>query len=1002
MHQHTPEQPVLPVRGRILAVPPGLPFAQVLAAHILTQHTDPANPLALADVTVWLPTQRAVKALREAFVTTSGDGLVMPRLRALRLGEGESEPLMFEQEIDPTPTMPELARLLYLMRQVQAKDSRMNVSQALDSTQSLAALFDRLMQYDVPFEALTALVPPDMASHWEQNLLFLRIVFEFYPAWLAENGKADASAKRRKLLDIQADIYRRTGVDKPTYAAGFADTTPAGRVVLQSILAGEKGTLVLPSVDGQTLRLAGQPLPASHPHAATFGLMDSLGITPEQVEVIGITPARAALWQQALCPPQGVGTWREALPVGATSGLHLVEAPNIRTEADVIAHLMREVLEEPGKTCALVTPSRGLGQRVADRLRGWGVHVNDSAGVPLRQCPAGGFFALLAQVVAGRFRPLDVAMLTRHPFAHFGMTKKDWRKRAGALEMLVLRGPRPAAGLDGLTRRLHEARKEQMDRPNANHAWIQAQADLALEALDGLKRVCAPLDAVRGDAPLGVWVEAHVQAAKAASLRADGTGGDMFLREADGDALATLLDDWRRTDSHGLTFKAPDYAGWVETVFDRTAVRLRYKQHPRLFIWGSPESRLQAVDRVIIGGCNEGGWPRTPKPDPWLNREMLSQLGLPDPEGQIGLNAQDFLHLACQPEVYLTRAVKEDGAEAVPSRYWAKLHARLQAADVTAYAKLLEKGNHWVRSIDRLHRSALPPKTLPAEVMPEVADLPPTWSASTVRDLMQCPYRTYAGKILGLEALPAFEEAPDAAERGTLLHLCLHAFFEPQDGLPPPFGQDVTHANKAAAEEHLLTIGEAAFARVASPTIRAVWWPRFKRMAAEFVEVQAEHTAAGRTPAHFEVSHDSRLDVATKLYARADRIDHTSAGLVVMDYKTGGIPSKGDVRQGLEPQLTLELLLLQDAGQTPAGAEYWQLAGSGTGFGLVSSPSIAVDEVPELVAEARDGLKRLKAHFTDDRHPMQAMPAGNSPLKPEGLCTYCDFAGICRFKEWQS
>lgn len=295
---------VMPVRGQVLAVPAGLPFAQVLATHILRMHRTDDNPLALTDVTIWLPTQRAVKALREAFVAQSGGGLVMPRLKALRLGDGDSEPLLFEGDMDTTPVMPELARLLYLMRQVRAKDDRLSVPQAFENTQSLAALFDRLMQYDVTFDALKDLVPPDMAGHWEQNLLFLKIVFEFYPQWLAEQGKVDAAAKRRQLLQIQAEKYQREEGAAPIYAAGFADTTPAGRAVLQAILAHPSGTLVLPSVDEYTLPLLDQPLPPTHPHATTATLVQALGILPRDIRVLGKASERSKLWQQALCPPR--------------------------------------------------------------------------------------------------------------------------------------------------------------------------------------------------------------------------------------------------------------------------------------------------------------------------------------------------------------------------------------------------------------------------------------------------------------------------------------------------------------------------------------------------------------------------------------------------------------------------------------------------------------------------------------------------------------------------
>ena len=56
----------------------------------------------------------------------------------------------------------------------------------------------------------------------------------------------------------------------------------------------------------------------------------------------------------------------------------------------------------------------------------------------------------------------------------------------------------------------------------------------------------------------------------------------------------------------------------LEQMLAGEAVRPPYGQHPRLFIWGLLEARLQHADLMILGGLNEGVWPAMPAPDPWL------------------------------------------------------------------------------------------------------------------------------------------------------------------------------------------------------------------------------------------------------------------------------------------------------------------------------------------------------------------------------------------------
>src|SRR5262249_18918047 len=82
--------------------------------------------------------------------------------------------------------------------------------------------------------------------------------------------------------------------------------------------------------------------------------------------------------------------------------------PAAREEAGVIALLLREVLETPGRTAALVTPDRDLARRVAAQLTRWQVAVDDSAGRPLADTPVGAYLRLVGDVAFRDASPLSV------------------------------------------------------------------------------------------------------------------------------------------------------------------------------------------------------------------------------------------------------------------------------------------------------------------------------------------------------------------------------------------------------------------------------------------------------------------------------------------------------------------------------------------------------------------------------------------------------------------
>src|SRR4029078_12968597 len=86
---------------------------------------------------------------------------------------------------------------------------------------------------------------------------------------------------------------------------------------------------------------------------------------------------------------------------------------------------------------------------------------------------------------------------------------------------------------------------------------------------------------------------------------------------------------------------------------------LPYGGHPRIFIWGLLEARLQRADLVVVGGLNEGAWPALPAPDPWLPAEVRATLGMPTLDNRIGLAAHDFASALGAPEVLITRARRD-------------------------------------------------------------------------------------------------------------------------------------------------------------------------------------------------------------------------------------------------------------------------------------------------------------------------------------------------------
>jgi ATP-dependent helicase/nuclease subunit B len=280
-----------------------------------------------------------------------------------------------------------------------------------------------------------------------------------------------------------------------------------------------------------------------------------------------------------------------------------------------------------------------------------------------------------------------------------------------------------------------------------------------------------------------------------------------------------------------------------------------------------------------------------------------------------------------------------------------------------------------------------PTPIAPPTPRPPVEARPTKLSVTKIGTWMINPYEIYARYILRLKKLDDLAQDVDAAERGTMLHAALEDFIR---AYPTRLPDD--------ALDQLLTIGAKHFAAHDDhPQVKAIWWPRFKRVAAWFVHVERARRAGGTINLAVEAEGSVLLDGFT-LNGRADRIDKLADGsLSLIDYKSGEKPRDNRVKLGLEPQLPLLALIASRGGfaqdHIPAAVAgelaYWKISGGKDGDDDAVSGDIA-----GLVQDAEAGLTALIAAYADSSMPYLAAP------RPGLVSRYDDYAHLARRAEW--
>lgn len=971
-------------RPRVLSIPPAAPFLPTLVDALLTgrlvEGFAPGNdPLALASATIWVPTRRAARALATAFVSRlESDAALLPAIRTL--GDGDDDDLENPDGDNMAgadnsallPIYPSLDRHLVLAQLVHTWASSLNADQravfggadilvpaslsdAVRFAADLARLMDQVATEESGWSGLAELVDKDHAQWWQLTVQFLAIATDQWPAILAERKGMDAAVARATRLRSAADrIRQNSGSGGPVIAAGSTGSIPATADLLKAIAHAPNGAVVLPGLDRDLdeetwarIDLPDNDIDDSgtapaHPQYGLKRLLYALGVGRDEVvhlggideTSIGLARLRETLVSEALRPSSTTARWQtlfEKVSAAQRSDsfhtVSLIEADAEREEALAIAFALRETLEDPKKTAALVTPDRNLARRVAAEMRRFGVEVDDSAGQPLRNRPAGTFARLVLEFGFGQPDPVVLASLIKHPLAGFGRDADMARHAARVFELVLLRGalqtPQKGA-FEAAFQKLQSAAADPQNRVQSAVRRLNDQDwQAGLWLARRLDEIFMPVDSEtehEADAPRLMQEHARTAIRWIEACGNTGTGSLKPLYGGeDGEALqaflASVLDQ-----NEALMVSPAECPDVFEALMASKVVRPSGGTHPRVSILGPLEVRLQTYDRIVLGGLNEKSWPAPAQNDPFLSRPMKTALGLPPPERRTGLAAHDFQVLLGMGDVVLTRALKSDNAPTVASRWVQRLVAIAGDEAARAMRKRGARFTVWASAVDQSKiMGASWPQPRPA---PPVETRPRHLPVTDIETWVRDPYALYAKRILKLQPLDDLIRSPDAREKGTLFHDIFEAYVAStlDESARPVLQPDGSLRDPDDEFTRLITIARQHFAESALPAdIQAMWWPRFETIARIFVDW---HLDVMPLIASVHTERTGQIAVAGTgftLSARADRIDVDHEDRIhVLDYKTGLNPKISDILAHRAPQLPLEAAIAHWGGFGPS------------------------------------------------------------------------------------
>ena len=1010
--QDFPEQGL---EGHLHYIPQGRPFAEDLVRGILAMTDGPED---LADSIILLPNRRLSKAVRDAFLRLSDGGAqLLPRMMSIGdVDEDSSELVVAGWDVDDLPQVIDpLERQLYLARlikafinregQAAAQIEKLSLGEIMSLARALAEFLDQVETAGCDLNKLDDLADGEHAQHWSKILKFLKIVTEGWPKILDEIKRSDPVVWRNAAIRARARAWQASPPKGLVLVAGSTGSVPATQDLMKAVIRLERGHLVLPGLDAGMDDDAWDDLAdeddetlVAHPQYPLRQLMDALAISRAQITIWQGTreasgnydaekTGRLDLLREVMRPARQTYQWRriperQLIRAESFEGLHLVECYDRRQEAEVIALAMREVLEVPAKTAALVTADLKLAEMVSDVLKRWGVTVAPSAGKRLIDTPPAQFMRLILEAWIEDFSALSLLAMARHQLASGGMEKPAFRQQIRALELKLLRGPQIRAehhqnGLEAL----YEAAKA-VDSGLAQ--FIKAHLITPLKPLLDLDR--------KAETDLAHIADIHGQVTEAMSRTPDDALAPW--QGQDGYRLGQFL---HKISLYGnaIRLDPESYQSALMVMMSGEMIYPDEVSHPRLSILGTVEARMHTADLMILGGLNEGISPAAPAADPWMSQKMRLELGLPHAHWRVGHAAHDAVMAMARPNVLMTRAERDDGSPQSPSRWLQRLDAVMSVAkmklpsrpDLIHYAKMMNSFDGAITPCQRPH-----PK-------PPLAVRPRRFSATQLDTLLHDPYAIYARRILNLEALPALAEPLGAADRGTLIHQIFCTFIEtyPSGNLPED------------ARDQLIKIGKDAFKEFDhNLSVMTFWWQRFVHMADWFI-THEETWRAKLRHSYAEIKGKTAISTSMgeiTLTATADRIDITEDGHVrIVDYKTGGAPERKKVQEGRALQLRVEALLMGMGSYSDItdddlaednlieDLQYWKITGK---RGAAGEVKIVTPKDEDIVARSLEGITALLEGFAN---PEQGYPS--EPLAKESN-PYSDYKHLARVREWSA
>jgi len=948
----------------------------------------------LTHVTVLLNNPNRISELRRqllVYAAASGySGLLGPTVCSLR-------EYVAECCIPGKAIISDRARELMLYKALDQRQELFGAVSTWFLVDNLLSLFDELSanHYQLPpdhqdfIDTLAAAYGLDAAKNdpaIQQSLSreakIVHTLWHAYQEQLDAYDYTDSETAYRQSLEQ----LTQQNTDNVFYVAGYHRFLPSERMFLQRLDTNKQLTLFVhgqkPSLtnnnDSEQLHsdVAIQPLltafniehETSH-HSEYTDFLDSTYTPTQHTETLEQTgiKQRAELFAQR--HPES--PLKNSLRLGKNS--------SAEHEAQAVALQLVHWHKQGKQRLAIITEDRRLARRVRALLERFNLTVNDYTGWALSTTSAATAIDSWLNLIEQDFAYQPLLDLLKSPYVLPDWDRDDLSKATYRFEHDIIRHENVLANLSRY-RFYIRSRQQRLKWKNTHVS----------ELLDALEHAAAPIIALNKSKRQASLID--LLGAVELSMQRIGLMSTLQNDEAGKSIIEQLQTLQSIPESQMSTMHWHEFRQWLARALEQSYFQLS-RAEGGIALLPASQSNLEQFDGVVIAAADTRHLPMTASPSPLFNQSVRKELGLRTQTDELQTAFYHFRRLLeSAPEVLATYSIDHNGEPQTLAPWLQLLNAFHQLSyqydlhDLT----LAAAASNLVLS-DPDHQ-CLPEKVTRPAPSAQATQLPNRYSAYTYQQLINCPYRYYAGQYLQLSAPEPIREALQKSDYGELVHRCLQAFHSDVSGLPGPFPIALTESSRPAGIDLLNTIAEKVFAAdLEDNTLHRVWLRRWKNGMASYIDWQIKHAENWQVHNNEYYLEHEPSDTQYGLRGRIDRVDtsisktNSHIGDAIIDYKTGFSASYDDVMIGESIQLPFYAMLWQRPVSQCAYIE------------LSDTVSETIIENEDLTTITQKNEQRLNTLHQQLQHG-KALPAWGD----ESVCQYCEFQGVCRKQSWQT